>query len=104
MAWRRHGREDAKTCGSRPRVRARLDALARPEDSFPHCIRRTLTQEHVIVKYVIVAIVLFVVGVALTQVERESNVFTPVIRIRTESGLFLTMVQRQTTKRSACSE
>ncbi len=55
-------------------------------------------------KYLVLAAILFVVGIALTQLERESNVFTPLIRIRTESGLFLTMVQSQTTKRSACTE
>jgi hypothetical protein len=56
------------------------------------------------VRYVLLVVALFIAGAALTFVESESQAYTPVVRVRTESGLFMTVVQSVTDKRASCSE
>jgi len=55
------------------------------------------------VKYLVLAALLFIAGIGVTQLERETVPFTPVVRVRTVEGLFLTLVQPGTPSRSACN-
>lgn len=55
-------------------------------------------------KYAFLAALLLIVGVVLTQLDLEGQVYTPIVRVRTESGLFLTIVQTATRKKAACSD
>ena len=55
-------------------------------------------------RYIVLVVALFIAGAALTLVDSESQTYTPVVRVRTESGLFMTVVQRVTDKRATCSE
>jgi hypothetical protein len=54
-------------------------------------------------KYLVLAGLLFVLGIAITQIEREEALFTPVVRVRTADGLFFTVVQLRTSSKSTCS-
>jgi hypothetical protein len=55
-------------------------------------------------KYLVLAVILFLVGVGLTQIEREDRLFTPVVRLRTTDGLFITLIQKASPKQNACRE
>jgi hypothetical protein len=55
-------------------------------------------------RYIVLVVALFIAGAALTLVDSESQSYTPVVRVRTESGLFMTVVQSVTEKRASCSE
>jgi hypothetical protein len=56
-------------------------------------------------RYIALVVVLFIAGAALTFLDSgESETYTPVVRVRTESGLFMTVVQRVTDKRATCSD
>jgi len=55
-------------------------------------------------KYLALAVILFLIGIGFTQIEREDYLFTPVVRLRTTDGLFMTFVQDASPKRSACRE
>ena len=55
-------------------------------------------------RYVALVIALFLGGVALTLIENESQAYTPVVRVRTESGLFMTVVQSVTDRQTACAD
>jgi hypothetical protein len=54
-------------------------------------------------RYLVLAALMFVAGLALTRLEREPQTFTPVVRVRTENGLFITLLQRAVQKRSVCA-
>jgi hypothetical protein len=54
-------------------------------------------------RYVALSGLLFILGLALTQIEREEMHFTPVVRVRTADGLFFTVVQPGTSSRNTCS-
>jgi hypothetical protein len=54
-------------------------------------------------RYAILAGLLFLVGIGITQLKGDEP-YVPTVRVRTESGLFMTVVQSATRKRSACSE
>lgn len=53
-------------------------------------------------KYVFLAALLFIAGLALTQVPRKSYNFTPLVRVRTTNGLFITLVQKQISSHERC--
>lgn len=53
-------------------------------------------------KYLVLATVLFLVGVGLTQIERPHQSFSPLVRVRTENGLFMTLVQKQVPGKTLC--
>jgi hypothetical protein len=55
-------------------------------------------------KYFTLAAVLFLIGIGVTQLDREDQIFTPVVRLRTMDGLFITLVQKSSPKRNACRE
>lgn len=55
-------------------------------------------------KYVVLAVLLLLVGVALTQIEFDNRTYVPIVRMRTDNGLFLTLVQDRTSRRKACRE
>ena len=55
-------------------------------------------------KYLVLAVILFLIGVGLTQMEREDRIFTPVVRLRTTDGLFVTLIQDANPKRNACRQ
>jgi hypothetical protein len=54
-------------------------------------------------KYLILSILLFVAGVTLAFVERQEQIFTPIVRVRSADGLYITLVQPRTLRRSACN-
>ena len=54
-------------------------------------------------KYVVLAAVLFLLGIAVTQMKPESEPLIPVVRVRTDNGLFMTMVERPRNKHAACA-
>jgi hypothetical protein len=54
-------------------------------------------------RYFVFSLLMFAAGVALTQADREPQAFTPVVRVRTTDGLFVTFVQRGVFKRSSCN-
>jgi hypothetical protein len=54
-------------------------------------------------KYAILAILLFIGGITLAYVERQDQAFTPIVRVRSAEGLFITLVQPPTSRRSSCS-
>jgi hypothetical protein len=55
------------------------------------------------VKYVLLATLLFLAGITLAYVERQEQSFTPIVRLRSYDGLYMTLVQAQTSKRRACN-
>jgi hypothetical protein len=55
-------------------------------------------------RYFVFSLLMFVAGVALTHVERDPQQLTPVVRLRTTDGLFVTFVQRRTLQRSVCHD
>src|SRR5215471_1224971 len=55
-------------------------------------------------RYFVLALLMFVAGAALTRLERETVEFRPLARMRTTTGLFVTLVMRQPVKRSVCAE
>jgi hypothetical protein len=55
-------------------------------------------------KYVVLATLLFVGGVTLAYVERQEQIFTPIVRVRSAEGLYFTLVQPRTSRRSICRE
>jgi hypothetical protein len=54
-------------------------------------------------KYAVLAVLLFIGGVTLAFVERQDQTFTPIVRVRSADGLYITLVQPRTSRRSACS-
>jgi hypothetical protein len=54
-------------------------------------------------RYLVLAGLLFVLGIAITKIEREEAHFTPVVRVRTADGLFFTVVQPGTSSKNSCS-
>jgi len=54
-------------------------------------------------RYFVFSLLMFAAGVALTQVDREPHAFTPVVRVRTTDGLFITFVRRGVFNRSSCN-
>ncbi len=55
-------------------------------------------------KYLVLALLMLVAGVALTQSDLGGQTYFPVVRFRTSEGFFITAVQERTTKRAACKE
>ena len=55
-------------------------------------------------RYIVLATLLFFVGVGLTQIERHEVSFTPLVRLRTTDGMFVTVIQPPSTKRATCSD
>jgi hypothetical protein len=55
-------------------------------------------------RYFVFSLLMFAAGFALTQVDREPQAFTPVVRVRTTDGLFMTFVQRGVFKRTSCNQ
>jgi hypothetical protein len=58
-------------------------------------------------RYAAVAAILFLAGVALTQLRPftlEDEPYVPIVRIRTESSLFLTVVQKVSPQKAACAD
>src|SRR5688500_5808839 len=55
-------------------------------------------------RYGLLAALLLIAGITLTQLEREDPAYTPVLRVRTDSGLFVTMVPAVNGKKATCSE
>jgi hypothetical protein len=54
-------------------------------------------------RYVLLALLLFAVGVTVAMLERDTQAFTPIVRVRSIDGLYITLVQPRTAKRSACA-
>ena len=54
-------------------------------------------------RYFVLSLVLLITGVVVTQLERETQDFTPVVRVRTHDGLFLTFVQQGFARQADCS-
>jgi hypothetical protein len=54
-------------------------------------------------KYLVLALTLLAAGLILGHVERESELYTPVVRIRSTDGLYMTMVQPRTARQNACA-
>ena len=54
-------------------------------------------------RYVILALLLFAAAMILAQVERESLAFTPILRVRSIDGMYITLVQSRTARRTACA-
>src|SRR3954470_12287894 len=55
-------------------------------------------------RYFVFALFMFAAGVALTHVERDPQALTPIVRVRTSEGLFVTYVQRAPLERSICND
>jgi hypothetical protein len=53
-------------------------------------------------RYAVLAAVLFVAGVSLVFVDRAEQHFTPIVRMRTDNGLYMTFLQDSMDKRVAC--
>ena len=53
-------------------------------------------------KYVALATLLFVLGIGALWIDRSPNEFTPVVRVRTDNGLFMTLIQSSSDKRNRC--
>jgi hypothetical protein len=56
------------------------------------------------VKYLVLAVLLFIAGVALTQLNVEDEAFLPVVRVRTEGGAFITIVHNRRSAKRSCQE
>ena len=54
-------------------------------------------------RYVVLAGLMFLLGGLLMTFEGDSTSFTPVVRVRSTDGLYMTLVQPRTSKRSACN-
>jgi hypothetical protein len=55
-------------------------------------------------KYFVFALLMFIAGLALTRIDRDTPEVRPIIRTRTTTGLFITLVMRQPVKRSICAD
>ena len=55
-------------------------------------------------KYFVFALLMFIAGLALTAIERDTPELRPIVRMRTTTGLFITVAMRQPVKRSMCVE
>jgi hypothetical protein len=55
------------------------------------------------VRYAALALVLLLAGVALWHFEREREIYTPIARLRSSDGLYMTIVQPGTARRSGCA-
>lgn len=53
-------------------------------------------------RYICLALAMFVAGVGVTQLESERDGFTPVVRLRTVDGMFLTFVHPGTVRAVEC--
>jgi hypothetical protein len=53
-------------------------------------------------RYALVAALFFLAGIALTQLKGEDESYVPVVRVRTDSSLFLTIVQKVRPQKSVC--
>jgi hypothetical protein len=56
------------------------------------------------VRYFALSLLLFVAGVALSQIDHDQEQFTPLVRLRTTEGMFITFVQPGTFPRRECSQ
>jgi hypothetical protein len=54
-------------------------------------------------KYAALAFSFFVAAVALWYVERDSEDYTPIVRVRSTDGLYITLLQARTAHRSGCT-
>lgn len=54
-------------------------------------------------KYLVLAGVLFVAGLLVTQIKPQAQPLIPVVRVRTDNGLFMTLVQNAASKQAACA-
>lgn len=55
-------------------------------------------------KYFVLALLMFAAGVAITRIEPETPHVTPIVRLRTTGGLFITLVQSETKTKKLCTE
>jgi hypothetical protein len=53
-------------------------------------------------RYAVLAAVFFLAGIALTQLKVEDESYAPIVRVRTDSSLFMTIVQKVTPQKAAC--
>lgn len=53
-------------------------------------------------RYVLLAALMFLLGALAMTFEGESASFIPIVRVRSTEGLYITLVQARTPKRSAC--
>ena len=53
-------------------------------------------------RYAVLAAILFAAGVSLTFIDRTVQHFTPIVRMRTDNGLYMTFLQDSLDKRVAC--
>jgi hypothetical protein len=56
------------------------------------------------VRYATLAALLFLAGLALAQLKGTDQNYVPIVRVRTESSLFVTIVQKVTLERAACAD
>jgi hypothetical protein len=56
------------------------------------------------VRYLVLASLLFVMGLAITKLRNDPDIYTPVVRVRTDNGFFMTLIQREATEKSACTQ
>ena len=54
-------------------------------------------------RYGLLALALLAAAVALWQAEHEREQYTPIVRIRSSDGLFMTMIQKSTARQSSCA-
>src|SRR5258708_7024394 len=103
MAWgNKYSREDAKARGARFGVRAKLVGATRYQDSLLDRYGRFLEEERVLMKYLVLALILFGVGTGLIVFKVDDQTYIPLIRFRTPEGLFVTAVQAPAKSRPAC--
>ena len=55
-------------------------------------------------KYVALAVVMLLAGLGLMHIEREPRLFTPLVRVRTTDGLFITYVHRSPVNHGICEK
>ncbi len=55
-------------------------------------------------KYLVLALFMLAAGAALTQSDLGTQIYYPVVRLRTSDGFFITSVQERTSRRTACRE
>jgi hypothetical protein len=53
-------------------------------------------------RYAVIAAILFIIGFGLTLIERPGVRFTPIVRVRTGNGLYMTFLQNSLEKRHLC--
>ena len=55
-------------------------------------------------KYVVLALLMLAAGLGLMHIEREPQFFTPLVRVRTTDGLFMTYVHRNPVSLIVCEQ